>query len=235
MTPVTPDEAVSFGQKVSDFFSGTNFRFDKVGENGTPMWIILAALVLLGVILFAVSRSKQRWSTRMLANAALCIALSFILSYIRLYKMPQGGSITCASMLPIFLFAYAYGVAPGMLVGAAFGILQFIQDAYFVHPIELLLDYPLAFALLGLAGLANRVSDKWGLIPGIILGTFGRFVCAFLSGVIFFGMYAPEGQSVLVYSAVYNGFYLIPEAVICLVIASIPQIRRLAKQLALAK
>ena len=72
-------------------------------------------------------------------------------------------------------------------------------------------------------------------IPGIVLGTFGRFVCAFLSGVIFFGMYAPEGQNVLVYSAVYNGFYLIPEAVICLVIASIPQIRRLAKQLALAK
>ena len=209
--------------------------FSKFAEISPVVWGILAALVILGVVLFFVTRDSKKWTTRMLANAALCIALAFVLSYIRLYKLPQGGSITLASMLPIFLFAYAYGVAPGMLVGAAFGILQFIQDAYFVHPIELLLDYPLAFALLGLAGLANRFSDKWGLIPGIVLGTFGRFVCAFLSGVIFFGMYAPEGQSVLVYSAVYNGFYLIPEAIICIVLAMVPQIRRLAKQLALSK
>ena len=209
--------------------------FSKFAEISPVVWGILAALVILGLVLFFVTRDSKKWSTRMLANAALCIALSFVLSYIRLYKLPQGGSITLASMLPLFLFAYAYGVGPGMLVGAAYGILQFIQDAYFVHPIELLLDYPLAFAMLGLAGLASRFSDKWGLIPGIILGTFGRFVCAFLSGVIFFGMYAPEGQSVLVYSAVYNGFYLIPEAIICIVLAMVPQIRRLAKQLALSK
>ena len=209
--------------------------FSKFAEISHVVWGILAALVILGLVLFFVTRDSKKWSTRMLANAALCIALSFVLSYIRLYKLPQGGSITLASMLPLFLFAYAYGVGPGMLVGAAYGILQFIQDAYFVHPIELLLDYPLAFAMLGLAGLASRFSDKWGLIPGIVLGTFGRFVCAFLSGVIFFGMYAPEGQSVLVYSAVYNGFYLIPEAIICIVLAMVPQIRRLAKQLALSK
>ena len=187
------------------------------------------------MVLFFLTRDSKKWSTRMLANAALVIALSFILSYIRLYKMPQGGSITLASMLPIFMFAYAYGVGPGMLVGMAYGVLQFIQDAYFVHPVELLLDYPLAFAMLGLAGLAGRFSDSWGIIPGIVIGTLGRFLCAFLSGVIFFGMYAPEGQSVLVYSAVYNGFYLIPEAIICIVLAMVPQIRRLAKQLALSK
>ena len=209
--------------------------FSKFAEISPVVWGILAALVILGLVLFFVTRDSKKWSTRMLANAALCIALSFVLSYIRLYKLPQGGSITLASMMPLFLFAYAYGVGPGMLVGAAYGILQFIQDAYFVHPIELLLDYPLAFAMLGLAGLASRFSDKWGLIPGIVLGTFGRFVCAFLSVVIFFGMYAPEGQSVLVYSAVYNGFYLIPEAIICIVLAMVPQIRRLAKQLALSK
>ena len=209
--------------------------FSKFAEISPVVWGIVAALAIVGVVLFFITRDGKRWTTRMLANAALVIVLSFILSYIRLYKMPQGGSITLASMLPIFMFAYAYGCAPGMLVGMAYGVLQFIQDAYFVHPVELLLDYPLAYAMLGLAGLAGRFSDQWGIIPGIVLGTFGRFVCAFLSGVIFFGMYAPEGQNVLVYSAVYNGFYLIPEAVICLVIASIPQIRRLAKQLALAK
>lgn len=93
-----------------------------------------------------------------------------------------------------------------MLVGAAYGFVQFLQGGlYFVHPVELLLDYPLAFAMLGLAGLSNKFSDQWGMIPGIILGTFGRFVCAFLSGLIFFGMYAPEGQNVVIYSMVYNG------------------------------
>lgn len=208
--------------------------FSKFADISPVVWGILAALVIVGIVLYAITRNQKKWTARMLANASLCIALAFILSYVRLYKLPQGGSITLASMLPIFLFAYAYGVTPGMLVGMAYGFLQFIQDAYFVHPVELVLDYPLAFAMLGLAGIATRLSDKWGIIPGIVLGTFGRFVCAFVAGVIFFGMYAPEGQNVLVYSVIYNGLYLVPEAIICIVLAMIPQIRRLAKQMALA-
>lgn len=209
--------------------------FSKFAEISPVVWAIIAALAIVGVVLFAVTKDSKKWTARMLANAALCIALSFVLSYVRLYKLPQGGSITLASMLPIFMFAYAYGVGPGMLVGAAYGFLQFIQDAYFVHPVELLLDYPLAFAMLGLAGLSAKFPDQWGIIPGIVIGTFGRFICAFISGLIFFYMYAPEGQSVLVYSIVYNGFYLIPEAIICIVLGMIPQIRKLAKQLALSK
>ena len=207
--------------------------FSKFAEISPLVWGILATLIIVGIVLFAVTRDKKRWNARMLANAALCIALAFILSYIRLYKMPQGGSITLASMLPLFLFAYAYGVGPGMLAGMAYGFLQFIQDAYFVHPIELVLDYPLAFALLGLAGLAKKWNGNWGLIAGIVLGVFGRFLCAFTSGVVFFGMYAPEGQNVFLYSAVYNGAYLIPETLICIVLALIPQIRQLAHRLAL--
>jgi len=209
--------------------------FSKFAEISPVVWAIVASLAIVGVVLFAVTKDSRKWTARMLANAALCIALSFVLSYVRLYKMPQGGSITLASMLPIFMFAYAYGVGPGMLVGAAYGFLQFIQSASFVHPMELLLDYPLAFAMLGLAGLSERFPDQWGIIPGIVLGTFGRFICSFLSGIIFFYMYAAEGQSVWVYSAVYNGFYLIPEAIICIVLGMIPQVRKLAKQLALGK
>ena len=207
--------------------------FSKFAEISPVTWAVLAALVVLAAVLYVITREGKRWSARMIANAALCLALAFILSYVRLYKLPQGGSITAASMLPIFLFAYAYGVGPGFGVGFAYGLLQFIQDGYFVHPVELLLDYPLAFAMLGLAAVARRFPDNWGMIPGIVLGTLGRFLCAFIAGIVFFGMYAPEGQSVLVYSAVYNGFYLIPEALICMVFACIPQIRKLAKQLAL--
>ena len=86
---------------------------------------------------------------------------------------------------------------------------------------------------LGIAFCASLIRNIFGL--GSLMAFPGSMVGAFLSGVIFFGMYAPEGQNVLVYSAVYNGFYLIPEAIICIVLAMIPQIRRLAKQLALSK
>lgn len=216
---------------MSEWFASV---FSKFGSLSATAWAVLLALLILGAVIFVISRDKRRWSTRMIANAALCIALSFILSCIRLYRLPQGGSITLASMLPLFLFAYAYGTVPGMLTGAAYGVLQFIQDAYFVHPVELVLDYPLAFAMLGLAGIAHNRNDRGSFIAGIVLGTVGRFVCAFLSGIIFFGMYAPEGQNVFVYSAVYNGFYLIPEAAICIVLALVPSIERIARQLSFA-
>ena len=207
--------------------------FSKFTEISPVVWGILAALIIVGLVLYGIVKDKRKWSVRMLANASLCIALSFILSYIRLYKLPQGGSITLASMLPLLMFSYAYGIGPGMVTGMAYGFLQFIQDAYFVHPIELILDYPLAFAMLGLCGLAPKISKRYGMIPGIALGVFGRFLCAFISGIVFFGMYAPEGQHVMVYSAVYNGLYLIPEAAICMVLAMIPQIQRLARTLSL--
>lgn len=208
--------------------------FSEFAEFSLTTWAILAGLVILGVVFFVMTRDKKRWTTRMLANAALCIALAFVLSYIKLYEMPQGGSVTLASMLPIFMFAYAYGVAPGMIVGFAYGLLQFVQGGWFVHPMQFLLDYPLCFSMLGLAGVARKLPDRWGIIPAILLGTFFRFLCAFLTGVFFWGDGAGE-QNVFVYSAVYNGTYLIPEAVICIVLAMVPQVRKLARQLALSK
>lgn len=197
-------------------------------------WSILAALIIMGTVLFIMTHNRQKWTTRMMANASLCIALSFILSYVKLYEMPQGGSVTLASMIPILMFSYAYGVAPGLMIGFAYGLLQFVQGGWFVHPIQFLLDYPLAFSMLGFAGIARRLPDRWGMIPGILLGVSLRFLCAFLTGVFFWGEGAGN-QNVLVYSAVYNGTYLIPETAICLAIAMVPQIRRLVRQLALSR
>ena len=175
-----------------------------------------------------------RSRTRRLVFAALMIACTLVLEQLRIFHMPQGGSVTLASMLPIFMFAYAYGVGPGLAIGFAYGLLQFVQGGWFVHPIQFLLDYPLAFAMLGFAGIARKLPDSWGMIPGILLGAFMRFLCAFLTGVFFWGDGAGE-QNVLVYSAVYNGTYLIPETIICMAIAMIPQIRGLARQLSLSK
>ena len=197
-------------------------------------WSILAALVILGIVLFIMTHNRQKWTTRMMANASLGISLAFILSYVKLYEMPQGGSVTLASMTPILMFSYAYGVAPGLMIGFAYGLLQFVQGGWFIHPVQFLLDYPLAFAMLGFSGIARRLPDRWGMIPGVLLGVFLRFLCAFLTGIFFWGDGAGD-QNVLMYSAVYNGTYLIPETVICLAVVMVPQIRRLAKQLSLTK
>ena len=85
-------------------------------EISLTTWSILAALIILGVVLYIMTHNRQKWTTRMMANASLCIALAFMLSYVKLYEMPQGGSVTLASMAPIFMFAYAYGVAPGLMI-----------------------------------------------------------------------------------------------------------------------
>ena len=106
--------------------------FEKLGEVTATSWISIAALVILGVILIAISMTQRKWTAKMIASGALAISLSFILSCIRLFKMPSHGSVTPGSMLPIMLFAISYGIGPGLLAGLAYGILQYIQDPSFL-------------------------------------------------------------------------------------------------------
>ena len=206
----------------------------QLAEISLTTWSILIGLTIFGIVLYILTHYRQKWTTRMMANASLCIALAFILSYVKLDEMPQGGSVTLASMLPLLMFAYAYGVAPGMMIGFSYGLLQFIQGGWFVHPIQFLLDYPLAFSMLGFAGIARKFPDRAGTIIGVLLSVFLRFLCAFLTGVFFWGDGAGE-QNVLIYSAVYNGTYLIPETAICLALAMVPQIQKLARQLSFTR
>jgi len=198
---------------------------------GNPVLLIaaVAALVVgvIGLVYYsrkyagASSLTKTQWTVKELVVGALCIGLAFVLSYIRLWKMPMGGSITPASMLPIFLFAYIYGTPKGLIVAVAYGFLQLIQDNYVVHWAQLALDYVLAFGTLALAGLFKK-----NIIPGIIAGGLGRFLCAFLSGVLFFAEYAPEGQSPVVYSLLYQATYLVPDIAICILITLLPGIKK---------
>ncbi len=177
---------------------------------------ILTGLVLLVIALLALRKLKL--DTRTLVVAAMCVTIAFLLSYIRFYRMPEGGSVTAASMLPIILFAWQFGPVPGLAVGLVYGALQFIQDgANFSYGLmEPVFDYFLAFGVLGLAGLFKK-----HLTIGIIVVVALRYLLHVVSGVIFFAEYANEGQPVLVYSLLYNGFML-PELAICLVVASLP-------------
>ncbi|MCL2223696.1 MAG: energy-coupled thiamine transporter ThiT [Defluviitaleaceae bacterium] len=160
---------------------------------------------------------------KMLAVGAVCIALAFVLNQITLFRMPMGGSVTPFSMMFIVLAGYWLGPLFGVFAGAALGLLDTITGAYIVHPVQYVLDYILGFGALGLSGFFRKW--KYGLQIGYIVGVAGRFLMVFLSGVIFFYMFAPEGQPVIVYSAVYNGAYILPEMIATLVIISLPAMK----------
>ena len=206
--------------------------FKDFGEFPAWAWIVVAVLLVGGVIAYRSLKGghKTVWNTKMMAMGAVCIALSSVLSRIKIWKMPQGGSITAASMLPLMLFSYVYGMGPGCLVGALYGVLQFIIEPYFLSLPQMLLDYPIAFGMMGLAGLFSKMdNENLGLTVGVVLASVGRFVAAVLSGVIFFAEYAGD-QNPWVYSIVYNGSYMLPECIICVVLCLAVGLR-LARQL----
>jgi thiamine transporter len=145
-------------------------------------------------------------ATRVLAEIAIFTALATVLSLIIIYP---GGSITLASMVPILWLALRRGPIIGLLTGVLYGIIQFMLLPYAVDPIQLLLDYPLAFGVLGLAGFFQK-----NPIVGAIVGVAGRFVMHFISGVFYWAPISAPLVDPFVYSSIYNGSYLLPELVI---------------------
>ena len=127
-------------------------------------------------------------------------------------------------MLFICLIGYWFGLRTGLMAAAAYGILQLVVDPYIISIPQMLTDYLFAFGALGLSGIFR--DKKYGLVKGYLLGIFGRFVFAFLSGVIFFGYYAADyGMSAPVYSLVYNGSYIGAEGILTLVVLAVPAVR----------
>jgi len=149
--------------------------------------------------------------TRILVEGALCVALSVVLSNFRLFRMPQGGSVTL-DMAPLFFFAYRHGFKWGVTAGAISGIFQLIFGGYVAHPAQAFLEYPAAYAMLGSAGIFGR--DIKGRVAGTLVASALRLACHVLAGVIFFAAYAPEGMNVWLYSTVYNGSYIVPATLI---------------------
>ncbi|WP_227762081.1 energy-coupled thiamine transporter ThiT [Zhaonella formicivorans] len=159
-------------------------------------------------------------STKAMVEAGVLIALAQILSYVKIFEAPYGGSVTAGSMVPVMIYALRWGLGPGLFAGAVYGALQFILGPkYSYHILSILLDYVVAFGLLGLAGLARK--NYAGAFAGVVLAVFGRFVSHVLSGVIIWASYAPPGMNPWVYSILYNGAYLLPELVISVVVVGV--------------
>jgi len=152
---------------------------------------------------------------RSITRIALAAATAAVLSMVPLFRMPMGGQVSLRG-IPLVLISLTGGFRQGVTAGIIYGILDLFTGASVVHWIQLLLDYPMAFACLGFSGLLvwknDRLTDSWGLLfLAIFMGFLGRFSCHFISGAIFFGSYAPQGWNPWKYSAVYNSYYLIPE------------------------
>lgn len=205
--------------------------FKKLLEVPWYTWAVLGVLVVAGVLL-ALNGKNIRWDSRSLSMGAMCIAIAFVLSCIRLYRMPQGGSITPASMLPLILFMVACGPLKGFIVGCVFGLLKLLADPYIIHPIQLLMDYPLAYGamILGCLAALFPLKDQWKLPIAVLLACIARWIMSVLSGVIFFAESAGE-QNALVYSMVYNLSYMAPDALVCILVSCIPGMPRLVNMI----
>ncbi|MBR0576429.1 energy-coupled thiamine transporter ThiT [Proteiniclasticum sp. BAD-10] len=175
-----------------------------------------ALIAVFALIVFILVTRKIRLTPLLMAQIAISVAICAVLNSLPLFHMPQGGSVTLASTLPIILMAYAHGPEVGMLTGFLFGVVNLFMGPYIVHPLQTLLDYPLPFMLVGTAGyFKNR-------FVGSIAGQLLRLIMHVLSGVIFFAAYAPEGQQeglgLWIYSLGYNGSFVAMELVILLAI-----------------
>ncbi|MCH4891301.1 energy-coupled thiamine transporter ThiT [Acidaminobacter sp. JC074] len=155
--------------------------------------------------------------TQMIVEAGVMMALAYALSLVTIWKMPQGGSVTPGSMIPILIYAYRWGPKNGIFVGVVYGLIQFILGPkWSFHPVSVLFDYPIAFGALGFAGFFGKGFAKGSI--GITVGIALRFVCHVISGVVVFASYAPEGMNPVLYSTIYNGSYLGIELIISVVV-----------------
>ncbi len=216
--------------------SGVHFASGEAAEdnwltndqvNTIGLYVSVALLIAVIIVLAFVfgRKDKKGFDTKAIAYAAICIAMSFALSYLRIVKMPQGGSITIASLLPLMIYSYMFGTKKGVFAGMIYGMLQAIQDPYILHPAQFLLDYPVAFAAIGLSGMFAKVSalDKYPQLQfalGAVVGGVGRFIVHFFSGIFAFGAFSgsSEMSEIVLYSLGYQAAYVLPDIAIVVVV-----------------
>ena len=217
--------------------------FSKLASlEGIELYMLLGGLVVLGLLIWAVASYAKRAKAQaaaapeaaakpsraqLLVYGALSITLAFVLSYFKLFSLPLGGTVTLLSMLPIFAYAAYFGPLYGFTAAFAFSLLQVVQGAYIVHPVQFILDYFLAFTLLGMASFFPK-----NLPLGAAVGGFARMMASTVSGVVFFSSYAADYgfSNVWAYSLVYNFFSIGVDTILCVVVAAMPPVQRLFKR-----
>ena len=196
--------------------------------NANLVGMIVSAVVfmVIMVVLWFVGDKRKMSDTRSIVYGAISIALSFALSYAKLFKLPQGGSVTFASLLPLMIYCCMFGTRRGLIVCTIYGVLQALQDPFIIHPMQFLLDYPLAFGLIGVSGIfleKGVFKDKKvvAFLLGGVLAVVLRYACHVCSGVFAFADYADldKYDTAIAYSMAYNSFAFV-DMIIALVAGS---------------
>lgn len=193
--------------------------------------IIIISLVIL--FMYAKDINKKKFSTKEIVMIAMFSAISFILYMIQFIRYPQGGGITLFSMLPTMLLAILYGREAGLTSGLIFGLLKLLNGAYVVHPAQFLLDYILSNMALGLAGKFGR-EKKSDMFKGCLFASSLSVLISIISGVVYFGQYAPEGMNIVLYSCIYNISSAGVEGLLSSIILVLLPIKRFQKVLKLS-
>lgn len=171
---------------------------------------------------------KRKIGIEQLAVTAVMLAASTLLSLLKIIDLPYGGSVTMASLLPIVIVAIRYGTPWGLLTGLTHGLIQFALGASVLGWVTgwvsivtvILLDYVVAFAVIGLAGLARKIKNQpAAFLLGSFIACLGRYICHFLSGVTVWRDISIPGDAAVIYSLIYNATYMLPELLVLLVVA----------------
>ncbi|MCH5156470.1 MAG: energy-coupled thiamine transporter ThiT [Clostridiales bacterium] len=206
------------------------FSVPAIDDDYAPLdgqnWQMTVVTVVLVAVIVALSvlggKKDDGYDAKALTYGAICVALAYALSYIKFFSLPQGGSVTFASMLPIILYSYMFGTRRGLVVGVVYGMLQFIQSPQFYQPMQALLDYPIAFGALGVAGIARKIP----FIKGKMLAEFAvgatvaillRYFAHVVSGYYVFSSWAMEGYTAVSWAFVYNMFVFADLAIVLVI------------------
>ncbi len=180
------------------------------------------------------TRKNRQRSIYALCQSAIFIALATILSFLPVYEMPMGGSVTLASMLPILFIGIKFGPKWGMGSASVYALIQLMQAlikgnvfAYTVTAgaviICVLFDYLVPFSILGLSFFASRKDEKLSIVRTLSVFAviiFVRFLCHFITGMTIWGQWDDGFWGAFTYSLLYNGSYMLPELVLTLVITA---------------
>ncbi|MBP5153912.1 MAG: energy-coupled thiamine transporter ThiT [Lachnospiraceae bacterium] len=209
------------------FFITQNDGYAELTKAGVMAVIILALIIVLLIGLF-MSRGKK-FSAKELSFAGNALAVAFALSFVKLFHMPWGGSVTLLSMLFVVLIGYWYGLRVGLTAAFAYGLLQFVQGGgdYILSFWQVAFDYLLAFTALGLSGLFSK--KKNGLLIGYLVAVAARGLFHSIGGYLYWMEYMPENfpqQLSALYPILYNYAYILAEAAITVIVISLPPVKK---------
>ncbi|AWZ47907.1 energy-coupled thiamine transporter ThiT [Clostridiaceae bacterium 14S0207] len=190
---------------------------------------IIGLIISIGLLgIYIINLIKYKFTTNMIVKIGVISSLSFVLYLIHFIRYPQGGGITLFSMLLVMILSILYGNIPGITGGLIFGLLKLLNGAVIVHPLQFLLDYILGTMALGVAGAFGK-DKKYNIILGSLFATGLSLLSSVISGVLFFGQYAPKGMNVWLYSIIYNGSSAGAEAVLTTILIAIIPIKKFIK------